>query len=690
MLLFADAGQGFLGGGPAEVPAVLATHAIFHDASGLGLSLPKCALLPVGLLPADTPPPGSAMCGIPVVAAATALGLTFTNGLGEVAGADWDARVAAVLDRHDKVARLQTLSAMGRGLAASGYGVSRLLYHAEFAGMPPAAALTRLRSATARLVDGGHRPSDRERHPTGVPHALLAGSPADGGFGLLPWVEHIRARHAAWGARLVAGAAVGDAEQQPWVRIGRRVLDLHMPGVAVTPAALLHYNPADHSLLGAAGATLPEGPLRRLAGGLAALPPCMPVPPEDLGPWCHDAPLWGNPLLPDVAAAAAPGLHLVPDLATVGGLWDLLQATRLDRHHPARFASAVRPRLAAAANFPGMRHAGEVATRLQLVWTAVPRAWRDAVEAAVEALQLPGGVGPPGCAIAYAELVRRVRWAPGQAERLPPAAAAAGPAGDASAGGRLRLASFSVRMGTNLQMRVVRAAREARVLEFVRAALPAATPLQVAEGVEEVFGLFARVWRQLRWENGRKEGWWRLVLDGFAVYGRLQGPWRAKQCECGGQAPGTLADRDHHFWRCPVATAVRDAMQRELGAGVLLGRENVWLMRPPAGMHGGLWIVVCLAAVEAMAKGRGLMQHYALRRLSGLPAPDSAAWGASAGRRAVAAFWAFLDDFASAPWDVRVPVGGRAASAFVLPAGHPFFAGSSSSLSVRRPPAGGV
>ena len=39
-------------------------------------------------------------------------------------------------------------------LAAAGYGVSKILYHSEFA-MPPAAIMQPLLAATAKLVDKG-------------------------------------------------------------------------------------------------------------------------------------------------------------------------------------------------------------------------------------------------------------------------------------------------------------------------------------------------------------------------------------------------------------------------------------------------------------------------------------------------------------------------------------------------------
>ena len=68
-----------------------------------------------------------------------------------VTGARWDKILAAALGKCDKVARL-SLSAFGRAFGAAGYGVSKLLFHAEFAPMPSQAA-GRLRQGTCALVN---------------------------------------------------------------------------------------------------------------------------------------------------------------------------------------------------------------------------------------------------------------------------------------------------------------------------------------------------------------------------------------------------------------------------------------------------------------------------------------------------------------------------------------------------------
>jgi hypothetical protein len=153
----------------------------------------------------------------------------------------------------------------------------------------------------------------------------------------------------------------------------------------------------------------------------------------------------------------------------------------------------------------------------------------------------------------------------------------------------------------------------------------------------------------------------------------------AAPCPCGSAAP---ADRLHHFWECAAARAVRDELSAQLPAACRpVTRAQVWLMQAPDGVHEGVWRVVCLAAAEAMLKGKKLLGGWAAAEAQGGPASPGAA---AAGRRAVALFWALLDDFAFAPWEKRVDKGTRDDRGFSLPDEHPFFRGDSSDLRVYR------
>jgi hypothetical protein len=195
---FADDAEVLLPSATEEhVQPFLASMQVFGRASGQELNLGKSQLLPVGLTP---PAAATVVCGLPVVTTATALGVEFSNGSAG-AGAGWEARLAGVEACYGRLARLP-LSVFGRAFGASGYGVSRLLYHAEF-GAWPDGVVGRLERASVKLVDRGLAPASRKRALPGVPSSLLTGAPREGGFGLLPWRQHVRA------PRALGGAAVG-------------------------------------------------------------------------------------------------------------------------------------------------------------------------------------------------------------------------------------------------------------------------------------------------------------------------------------------------------------------------------------------------------------------------------------------------------------------------------------------------
>ena len=192
----------------------------FQAAAGQELNPAKTKLLPIGASPPNTLLP-STIHGLKVVSSATALGITFHNGV-QPPSADWPGLLAQVEECFTKLSRLR-LSAFGRGFSSAAYGISTLLFHAEYAGFPPAAfqpgragrpagTFAQLATWTAKLVDRGLAPADTKHKFSGVRGDLLAAPPANGGFGAMPWREHISARHACWGARLISA---GIPQHQP-------------------------------------------------------------------------------------------------------------------------------------------------------------------------------------------------------------------------------------------------------------------------------------------------------------------------------------------------------------------------------------------------------------------------------------------------------------------------------------------
>ncbi|KAJ9529316.1 hypothetical protein QJQ45_008000 [Haematococcus lacustris] len=352
-----------------DVQPLCLCMAVFKQASGQDMNTDKSTLLHVGT-PTTHPAP-SVVCGMPVVTMHKALGVHIHNDTDDAPHTTsiWTRLIEGVENSFTKLARLH-MSAMGRGLAASTFAVSRFLFHGEFMGLPPPPLLQRITSASQKLVDRGVPPDSNTRSPMpGVPGLLLSGAPSQGGFGLLPWKQHMLARHAVWACKLLGFLACDGLPLQPMQVRRRRELQAAMqaatPGrqrhlrnqlqrlqrpphraawMSLTPLILLtaspHLHPAFHLLAlarakpGVSG-NLPEaglpGLLRRIVAALrglgcpADLTPELPLP---VGPACSHIPVWGNPLLamedaqqppaPFPQQAGAQALQWVAEWATTG------------------------------------------------------------------------------------------------------------------------------------------------------------------------------------------------------------------------------------------------------------------------------------------------------------------------------------------------------------------------------------
>jgi hypothetical protein len=105
-------------------------------------------------------------------------------------------------------------------------------------------------------------------------------------------------------------------------------------------------------------------------------------------------------------------------------------------------------------------------------------------------------------------------------------------------------------------------------------------------------GCFGRL-RRVPWENGYKEVFWRLAVNGVRAAGACQRCFSAP-CPCGVVGSGAHGDcerlRQHAFWECAIAQAVRPQVQHGLG-GALLQQWHLWLVDPPPSViwSGGLW-----------------------------------------------------------------------------------------------------
>ena len=674
-------------GGTAEVPRFLAAMEVFRGASGQRLNPGKVELLGVGALPvgsaraapppAPLPTPGGEVAGLRVVAVARTLGVSFWDL--PAAGPAPPAPLERVYSALGQIAALP-LSAFGRAFAASGYALSRVLYHLEFGGLPAAAALQQLHRTVAALVDRAQSPAAYQAAPLarlpGVPAACLPVPPVLGGFGLLPLEAHVRARHAVLAVRCVAGALPGVLRRPPpWAAVALAVLRAVHP--AAHPLCLLasvQRGPSVLVLGRALPATCPA--LTRLVRALGALPPLVLVNPAPLlpGPWCFGLPLWGNPLLPAADPAAGgleadfPALSELPGLSTVGRLLRCHHALRRVRAFLGRFAAdvALSPRI--------LRQCS--------------RWYRDDVLRGLLRLPHPAALPAPlqsgaGVLRAVDALLARIPGPWLAAARLvlaSPAAVAAVPPlleicgrlasclGWRAGATPVPLLALSVKAATLLQLSPSLDAVAARHTAFLSDALGVPDP--PAAALLAFRAALRRLW-QLRWENRHKEAFWRLALDGFAGF-TMHAAIRARggvvaRCPCG--AVMATGDRRHHFWDCPVAVCLRDVVAECLGAHGGLACRHLWLALPPPAVSPPVWDVVCLAAVAALERGRQLLFP---RRVAG-EAVVGFAVCCRVSAAVVSDFWSRLAAFAA--WG-RPPRGWTS-----VPVVHPFLS---------RSPTGGV
>ena len=546
------------------------------------------------------------------------------------------------------VQRLRHLSPFGRGPCASGYGVSTALHHAE---LQPLTANRRLQQLIAAFVFDNTVLSETQSR-TGqfaatMAASLVSGRPRDGGFGALPTRNHMRARHAKWGVKLIlqhqqwasslrtllvqTGLAPPLVEAHPLallelaagiVRKYRQAASTaDAPGRFAEPAvrclaALPHIRDVRTAFVGPAPAALP---LVELSG---AESPALLQPGAVLA-----APVWGNPYLNGIVLRPST-LRDSACASRIACIGDLLAVSRgaLVLTDPATPTVALR----------------RSATKL---WRKLPADWRAAAESA---------------------------WGEGRYARVTDAARAAGVAyvarhwgwraPDNLPAGGVSLASVTVRSITTLLEYPTRALRATKLAAFTALALddasfesaaPAAQPAaddvppapsedddEDVEGLEadapaatrrprrtnaelaaaavaaaaaaaeaereaaEVLRLMAALWR-LPWQNKVKSVFWLLALDGIKCGARvLHSPdSRCLLCE------GDLShDRRHVFWHCEGAQAIREAIQGELGhlgISAPLRPRHLWLMRRPSrAIHHDIWRVVCLAALAGMEAGR--------------------------------------------------------------------------------------
>lgn len=361
--------------------------------------------------------------------------------------------------------------------------------------MPPRAYVERLSRVTAALIDRRQSPGDHSHRFAGVAGSLLAGHPAVGGFGALPWQEHVHARRAVWASRLFTSTDL------QWAEVGRLLLMQWWGGPGKAYSPLVHLVGTGQQRVWPSTFALPH-PLQRLLDGVAALPPVPPLSPTALpaGVWRASIPLFANPVLahagPDgrLQGLDAPQHHLLRVHARMQCVGHVLSFAHVlhGLPLPAVLEQRVRQQLQpAVALFPSMA------------------ALQQTVDNVVA--QLPPDVLPP------------VGWLSATASHVPPVEAAAKVLmqlawpvpGGAS---HIPLATLTVKAATALQLLPVTTQRLDRHAAFIQEAL-GGMPVGTSDRAQFRSTLSA-LWR-VRWNNHYKEIYWRLVVDGLPTAQRM-------------------------------------------------------------------------------------------------------------------------------------------------------------------------
>ena len=645
---------------------------------------------------------------------------------------DWPAKLAQVNTLHHKVARMRSLSQFGLSLTSNGYSTSKATYHAEFGGLPSAADLGILASDVARLVDGRWPRADRPApRLTGISQRMQVGHPSTGGFGVLPFQQHIQARWARWAVILACSSTQPDLQNKWWVYLLRLLLQRYTSrGKLVGDPIMLWCQcglpPAQQAWLLTAPRPRDSSVVTRFITGMRVLPKvqCRLSHLPDLGPWCAGMPLWDNCLLESlcrptsVPLATYHGRIITIFHGRVQTIGDAVRFQCYVDDAPANAAHCVTGTLAKTqafidAHLGGFDHGELMGARsyisqyMQELLSALPQAWVAAAreyEAGMWPMQLDSASQRAARATAQQPLTDQARqllmdslvWpdpdyvevhgpvdpdAPaGHAAVQPPHAASQHPPPLPT--GTISATKLTVKQGTLLQLDDIRAVRRARHIEFVQLAVPGG---DAAANYQRLRQLFQEVW-QLKWENRFKSALWQLAVDGIRHphNGPMQGrdtapaPRRTYTCGCGGGACSRL----HHFWQCPVAQAVVNEMRLALPGQPQLTREHVWLAVPPplapgSEVHMQVWLVACLAALTAIESGRKYMaqQLFAARARAAVGTRDIRDFmpgvdtpAQRVARAARRQFWANVTNFASK----GVHGGGMERWAAAIPPDHPF------------------
>lgn len=608
----------------AAIPSFLQVMDTFRAASGQSLNLTKTKALPIGAPPLEGAPPAT-ISGLAVVPAAKALGIDFQAWI-LPPKPDMDAKMTSLQRNYKSIARLQ-LSIFGRAFSSASYGISKLLYLAEYCGLSDELA-AQLDHLTTKLIARGLSP-DESKNPRKSPHhlsirrELLWGHPRRGGFGAQPWREQINARHAVWAVRLITGSP-----HAPWIYIARALLRVSgMPLLgALSPRTPIGASAPiwwQHAL-----SRVPE-PLRRCLSSLRSLPAPQPGPEPCAGPWCLAAPLWGDlPALTTTAGTfdarlASTDLSLT-QVQTVSDLFSTLAALQ---GAPPNILTPIHLWAERFNHQPPLQIRAMAHAALLQVLAALPATWLT---------EAWGTYGQPDLDLtaleeaALAALTAGQHWLLGN-YKLPLAKAHVGHLTSLLSSNSHRYDCLT--RYVHLARGTLSPSPPAAIGEHPSSSLP--SPSLLDRSYLQVLGMLRRIWR-LPMPNKRKEPLWRLVHNGIATADRFK--TTTKPCVCGATMPG----RKHYFWSCPIAAHLIQGLSS--AAGSALSCESIWLARAPSGVYQGVWDVVCALAIAALDRTRSRGYKTLLEtNFDTANLPDETV--ETLARAATLTFWEYLADF---------------------------------------------
>jgi hypothetical protein len=136
--------------------------------------------------------------------------------------AHWPDKVTKVQNSINRVCSLY-LSAFGRTFTVSSYALAWLIFCMEFSAPSSLTFLSPVISRTRKLMDHGNF----NCNITGLPQRTLLGTPREGGFGLLPSLQHCCSRHVFLLTRTLKLS--GTLDPPPYVLLISDLLALNSP-----------------------------------------------------------------------------------------------------------------------------------------------------------------------------------------------------------------------------------------------------------------------------------------------------------------------------------------------------------------------------------------------------------------------------------------------------------------------------